>query len=135
MIRVREAVWYTLIGMMAAATHFLGLYLGVKFFHFSVATSNIFGFFWAFWVSFIGHFFLTFRASRLRGFSFTLFFTSLLRWLITSIGGFLLNQGLFLIGLKLMGEEYYLFIWLIVTLIVTIFTFLIGKFWGFRPTI
>lgn len=133
MFRVKEAVWYILIGILAACTHFVGLYLGVKLFNFSAGISNVFGFFWAFWVSFTGHFFLTFATTCLVGFTFTQFFVSLFRWLLTSIAGFLLNQGLFLTGLKLMGEEHYLFIWLVVTLIVTIFTFVLGKFWGFRP--
>lgn len=134
MIRIKEACWYIVIGVAAALTHFSGLYIGVQCLQLSAAQSNIFGFFWAFWVSFLGHFFLTFRRCRPSLFEFAPFFKSMYRWLATSVGGFLLNQVLYLIGLQLVGVQFYLIVWLIVTLLVTILTFLSGKFWGFRHT-
>ena len=54
------------------------------------------------------------------------------RWLFTSILVFLLNQLLFLLGLKLFGSEAYGVIWFVVTIIVTILPFILAKFWAIR---
>ena len=54
------------------------------------------------------------------------------RWLFTSILVFLLNQLLFLLGSKLFGIEAHGVIWFVVTIIVTILTFILAKFWAIR---
>jgi hypothetical protein len=42
------------------------------------------------------------------------------------------NQGLFVLGLSWFGEGYYMLIWLVVTGVITVMTFTLGKLWAFK---
>ena len=51
----------------------------------------------------------------------------------TVAAGFMANQGLFVLGLYWFGERYYILVWLVVTTIITVMTFGLGKLWAFKP--
>lgn len=121
-----QAVSFLLVGTAAAAVHFAILLLLVDYYGLPPLWANVWAFAAAFCISFTGHFRLTFRHQRNR------WFNSLRRWLCGSIGAFLLNQALFAAAIGLLGERYYTAIWLAVTLLITVLTFLLGKFWAFR---
>ena len=50
----------------------------------------------------------------------------------TVAAGFMANQGLFVLGLDWFGERYYMLIWLVVTGVITVMTFALGKLWAFK---
>lgn len=117
--------FFLLVGAAAALVHFLSLLCAVQCFGIPPAWGNVLAFGIAFCVSFSGHYVLTFRDSS-RTFS-----GSLWRWFFTSMAGFLLNQQMFVLGLGWFGRQYYPLVWLVVTVLVTIVTFLAGRFWAF----
>lgn len=127
---MKQFILFIIVGASAALTHFLGLVVAVQLMNVSPAWGNVFGFCFAFIVSFLGHLNLTFRqhqTKRLKTIS-----GSLWRWLVTSLAAFGLNQLLFVTAIHWFTEKYYLLIWLVVTLLVTVLTFLLGKIWAFR---
>lgn len=117
-----------LVGAGAAATHFLCLVWWVQWAHVAPALANVLAFLAAFAVSFCGHWRLTFGPQR-QGRAWQ---SSLWRWLLSSAGGFALNQLLFVLGLRWLGAAWYVPVWLAVTVLVTTVTFALGKFWAFR---
>ena len=121
-----QGLWFCFTGSAAAATHFICLMALVDYVDLTPQLANPIAFIFAFLVSFLGHFRFTFRQISQN------LLTTLWRWLFTSILGFLLNQLFFLLGLKLFGSEAYGVIWFVVTIIVTILTFILAKFWAFR---
>ncbi len=124
----KQAFWFLAVGATAAFVHFLILVICVQFFNIIPAWANVIAFSFAFLVSFIGHFSLTFSDSTQR----SSWFSNLIKWFTTSIGGFLLNQTLFMIGLNWFGNRLYVFIWFVVTLLVTVLSFALGKLWAFK---
>ena len=89
-------------------------------------SANLIAFAVAFCVSFAGHYRLTFRDSGAH------WRDSVLRWLAVSLTGFAANQTLFALGLAWLGATYYLPLWFAVTLAVTAFSFIAGKYWAFH---
>ena len=57
---------------------------------------------------------------------------ALLKWFASSALGFLVNQALFVTLLYGFGTRYYPLIWLVVTGIITVMTFTLGKLWAFN---
>ena len=142
----QQALCFLVVGACAALVHFLVLVGIVNATATRPALANIFAFFVAFIVSFVGHFYLTFRhsipdtitsASSQENTS-TSFGAKkqtlqiLLKWFASSAAGFALNQGLFVLGLNWLGERYYILIWLVITGIITVMTFALGKLWAFK---
>ena len=142
----KQALWFLIVGACAALVHFLMLVSIVNVTGTRPALANIFAFLVAFIVSFIGHFYLTFRhsisdtivsnpnqdnSSASYGTKTNTLHT-LLKWFASSAAGFALNQGLFVLGLNWLGERYYMLIWLVVTVIITVMTFALGKLWAFK---
>lgn len=127
---MKQLVFFVLVGASAALTHFLGLLLAVQWLGIPAIWGNVFGFCCAFVVSFSGHLNLTFHQQQ--GKNIKTIAGHLWRWLFTSLLTFVLNQLLFVIGIRYWSEQYYLLIWFIVTLIVTVMSFLLGKLWAFR---
>lgn len=123
--RHAEGFKFILVGSLAAATHFIALIFFVQFIEVKPAAANILAFFVAFLVSFIGHYQLTFRQTTHS------FLQALWRWFCSSLLGFVLNQALFLFGLNHFGQKAYVLIWLVITVFITMITFLLGKFWAF----
>jgi putative flippase GtrA len=121
----RQGLWFCLIGVAAATTHFLSLILLVHYFKLMPQLANPIAFLIAFIISFLGHFHFTFRYSSRK------WQQALWRWFISSISAFLLNQILFILSLKWLGDQAYWWLWFMVTILVTIITFILGKFWAF----
>lgn len=57
---------------------------------------------------------------------------ALLKWFASSALGFMANQALFVTGLHWLGAHYYMLVWLVVTGMITIMTFALGKLWAFK---
>lgn len=57
---------------------------------------------------------------------------ALIKWFASSALGFLVNQALFVALLYCFGTRYYPLIWLVVTGIITVMTFTLGKLWAFN---
>ena len=142
----KQALWFLIVGACAALVHFLILVSIVNVTATRPALANIFAFLVAFIVSFIGHFYLTFshsipdtivgnphqdNISASYG-AKTNTLQTLLKWFASSAAGFALNQGLFVLGLNWLGERYYMLIWLVVTVIITVMTFALGTLWAFK---
>lgn len=125
----KQALWFLVVGASAALVHFLVLISIVGTTSISPAWANVFAFLVAFMVSFIGHFYLTFRQSTgIKNSALNI----LLKWFTSSAAGFIANQGLFVLGMTWFGEHYYMLIWLIVTGVITVMTFALGKLWAFK---
>lgn len=125
-----QLVKFIVMGSLAALVHLAVLYSAVTFFHLTPAWANAIAFIVAFVVSFIGHLNVTFKDNHLA--QTAPVSSRLIKWFISAVSGFLLNQGLFVLGLAWLGESYYLLIWFIVTGIVTALSFLLGKLWAFK---
>lgn len=121
-----QAAWFVLVGAVAAGVHFLALLFWVQVMLVTPAWANVWAFLLAFCASFGGHYRLTFRQQRSAS-----WWPSLWRWFVSSVSGFALNQLLFVVGLHMWGQGFYVWIWLLVTLLVTLLTFVLGKFWAF----
>ncbi len=135
----QQALWFLAVGASAALVHFLVLVGVVKFTVLSPVWANVVAFLVAFIVSFFGHFYLTFQHSSVGKYSSipTLnkkneMLKTLAKWFTSSILGFLANQSLFVLGLNWFGERYYIVVWLVVTGIITVMTFALGKLWAFK---
>jgi hypothetical protein len=57
------------------------------------------------------------------------------KWLAVSIGGFLLNQALYVAALRLFPDWSYLVLLAGVTVLVALCSFFLGKLWAFAPVI
>lgn len=123
--RKREAAAFIAVGAAATATHFLVVWLLVRLMSIAPAWANIPAFWIAFAVSFTGHNTVTF-AGHTRSKQ-----GSVLRWLTVSVGGFLLNQSLYVSLLRLSPQLHYLLLLFIVTGVVTLVTYFLGKYWAF----
>ena len=149
----QQALWYLVVGASAALVHFLVLFSVVSLTTTTPAWANVCAFLIAFVISFLGHFYLTFRHSSLNKYDTTVLSQShksttrqprihtskanntlkaAAKWFVSSVAGFAANQSLFVLGLGWFGERYYLVIWLIVTGIITVMTFALGKLWAFK---
>ncbi len=142
----KQALWFLVVGASAALVHLLVLISIVGNTSISPAWANVCAFLVAFVVSFIGHYYLTFRPSTSNITNNKPTHTTidacystkkstlniLIKWFASSAAGFIANQGLFVLGLTWFGERYYILIWLIVTGIITVMTFSLGKLWAFK---
>lgn len=122
----KQGLWFSLIGAAAAATHFISLLLLVQNLKLTPQLANPIAFLIAFIISFVGHFQFTFR-HHLHKWQHALW-----RWFFSSVFAFILNQILFINALKWLGDQTYWWVWFMVTILVTIISFLLGKFWAFR---
>ena len=137
-----QALWFLAVGASAALVHFLVLVSIVNFTTTTPAWANLGAFLLAFVVSFFGHFYLTFKQSdhsnknvqhkNNNSNSKKRHLPALGKWFSSSAAGFIANQGLFVMGLRWFGEQYYIVIWLLVTGVITVMTFALGKFWAFK---
>lgn len=136
-----QAIWFLAVGASAALVHFIVLVSIVKLTTITPVWANVCAFLVAFVVSFLGHFYLTFKSSvnengnnqpSHANKNSNRPLSALGKWFGSSALGFMANQGLFVLGLRSFGEQYYILIWLIVTAIITVMTFALGKFWAFK---
>lgn len=124
----KQAFWFLMVGATAALVHFLVLVSCVQLVNIAPSLANVIAFLVAFAVSFIGHFSLTFHHPD----SQKSWVKSLPKWFTSSVAGFALNQTLFVLGLHWLGDDYYVLIWFVVTGMVTMMTFALGKLWAFK---
>ena len=136
-----QAIWFLAVGASAALVHFLVLVSIVKLTTITPVWANVCAFLVAFVVSFLGHFYLTFKSSvnengnnqpSHANKNSDRPLSALGKWFGSSALGFMANQGLFVLGLGWFGEQYYMLIWLLVTGVITVMTFVLGKFWAFK---
>ena len=130
-----QLIKFLIMGSLAALVHFLVLYMAVSFFAIKPIWANVIAFLIAFVVSFIGHLNVTFKTlndqAGLNAQPATIT-PRLLKWFASSVAGFAVNQSLFVLGISWLGNQYYLIVWFIVTAIVTVLSFLLGKLWAFK---
>jgi putative flippase GtrA len=124
-IHTQSVSWFTIIGALAALTHYI---VAVSFEQSEMLTAshaNIVGFIAAFPVSYFGH----------RKFSFAGHDAShshaLPRFLSVAILGFLANQTLVLNTLQYTKLPFW-FVLGIVMVLVAVSTYLLSKFWAFK---
>lgn len=115
---------FVAVGAAAAGVHLGAVWLLVAGLALAPTLANPLAFIPAFLVSFAGHHHFTFDSQR--GWR-----DSLPRWLAASLSGFALNQGLYAAALAVAGEQYYLPLQALVTLLVAAITYMAGKFWAF----
>ncbi len=126
----KQALWFLLVGGCAAGVHFLVLLGVVSLTTITPIWANAIAFLVAFIVSFSGHFYLTFNQAGLNKKNAML--PILAKWFASSAIGFAANQSLFVLGINWLGERYYLLVWFVITGIITVMTFVLGKLWAFK---
>lgn len=141
----QQALWFLVVGASAALVHFVVLVSIVSLTTITPTWANVMAFLLAFIVSFFGHFYLTFRQPQpsyeqkdhnnkqtTHAPSWRNSLPALIKWFTSSAVGFAANQSLFVLGLSWFGERYYIVIWIVVTGIITVMTFSLGKLWAFK---
>lgn len=118
--------WFVAVGCAAAAVHLAVVVLLVSGLGQLPLLANIVGWLIAFTVSFSGHWLLTFdkrapwwRAAR--------------RFFTISMGGFLVNESMYAVLLRLSGWRYDVLL-AIVLLVVAVITYLLSSRWAFLGT-
>jgi putative flippase GtrA len=123
----KSVSWFTIIGALAALTHYI---VAVSFEHFEFLTAahaNIAGFAAAFPVSYFGHRNFSFAGNdSSHGHAFP-------RFLSVAILGFLANQILVLNALQYTKLPFW-FVLGVVMVLVAVSTYLLSKFWAFKGT-
>jgi putative flippase GtrA len=121
----RQISWFIVVGCAAAATHWLVAVACVAGLEVVPSLANLIGWSVAVFVSFSGHYFLTFRQQK----------KSLLpaigRFLVISASGFAINEIAFVTLLKLTDIPYYLLL-AIILLAIAALTFVFSRYWAFR---
>ena len=98
--RLPPGLRFIAVGASAAATHLLVVWTLVQGLHWPPLGANVAAFLLAFWVSYGGHFVLTFAnvgaAHR----------QALPRFFVVACGGFVANELLYLLALRWLGWHY-----------------------------
>ena len=114
---------FGLVGGLAAATHFGVALCASQFMHLLLA--NCLGFVVAFWVSFFGHYYVSFQVKQ------TLTLQSAGKFGVVAVTGFLLNQ-LIVASLEHFSHWQDADILLTAIVITALVTFLLSRFYAFR---
>ncbi len=125
-MRVREAsqgLWFIGVGGAAAATHAAVFWLAQRAMLAELA--NALGFAVAFFVSFAGHRWLSFRGAA------TGVGQSLLRFATTALAGFLVNEIVFALLLRGAGWPSWLALFIAMA-VAAGQTFVLSRYWAFR---
>ncbi|MDD5326150.1 MAG: GtrA family protein [Polaromonas sp.] len=119
----KSGFWFLAVGASAALTH-VGVFALTQR-HLWPEIANASGFGVAFFVSFAGHRLLSFRDAG------TSVKQSMQRFAVTALAGFLTNELMFVLLLRL--AHWYAF-WALLTalLLAAVQTFLLSRFWAFR---
>ena len=116
---------FAIIGILASACHFMVVYLLVSSFQIEALIANIFAFFIAFIISYLGHSLWTFSEIKHEHKSVIRKF-----FLVASIG-FIFNEGGYFLLLSYTSLSY-LTALLIILFLIPILTFILSKFWAFN---
>ncbi len=125
--RLPPGLRFVAVGGSAAATHLLIVWSLVQGLHWPPLGANVAAFLLAFWVSYGGHFLLTFAdagaAHR----------QALPRFFVVACSSFVANELLYLVALRWLGWHYLVSL-MAVLVIVAVGTFISSKLWAFaRP--
>lgn len=124
----KQGFYFLIVGSFAALIHFCVLVLCVQILNIHPNYANCVAFFVAFIFGFIGHLHLTFKSEN----SLADWKAKLSKWFMSSVFGFVLNQAIFSGTILLIGQKYYVPIWIFATAVVTVVSFLFAKFWAFK---
>ncbi len=114
-----------MVGCAAAATHWLVAVLCISQWHWPASVGNFAGWLVALWVSFSGHYFLTFRHQH------KTWWAALRRFALISFAGFVVNEVAFVSLLRWTTLPYTLALaWVLVG--VAGLTFVLSRYWAFR---
>lgn len=124
-VLIRQISWFITVGCAAAITHWGVAVLCVEGLGFMPLLANAIGWIVAFFVSFTGHYQLTFRHAaqpigRAAG-----------RFFIISAMGFLVNEASYSVLLHTSGIRYDVLLALILIAVASL-TFLASRLWAFR---
>ena len=122
---VRQIGWFVIVGCAAAATHWLVAVSCIAWFDILPFLANFIGWAVAVFVSFSGHYFLTFRLQKKS------LWPAIRRFLVISASGFAINETAFVSLLKLTDIPYYLLL-AIILLSIAALTFVFSRYWAFR---
>ncbi len=120
-----QLIWFLLIGSAAAATHWLVAVLAVELGDIRAYLANVVGWLVAFFVSFSGHYTLTFRHQQ------KTLLTAVWRFWCVSAAGFLINEVAFVALLNRTPLPYYGLLAIILISIAAL-TFVFSRYWAFR---
>lgn len=123
----RSISWFTIIGALAAAVHYVVAVTLESGFSIAPAWANLTGFLFAFPVSYFGHSRLSFSghsASHHQAFP---------RFLAIALSSFFGNQILLLTALALLGWPFWLTL-AIVMVIVAFITYVLSRHWAFKAS-
>ncbi|NOS96611.1 MAG: GtrA family protein [Methylotenera sp.] len=117
--------WFTIIGIIAAAVHYV-IAVGLEWSHLLPPTqANIIGFLSAFPVSYFGHSKLSFsnqNATHKQAFP---------RFLAVAVAGFVANQSLVIVALRFTQLPFWLVLGFIMVVIAAS-TYLLSRYWAFK---
>jgi putative flippase GtrA len=122
--RHKEILRFIAVGCAAATTHFVTVFTLVEYWQITPSLSNISGWLVAFIVSFIGHFFITFKNHRNPPAK------TIARFFALSLSGFLLNETAYLMLLQWTNIHYAVNLF-IVLIGVAVFTYYLSRQWVF----
>ena len=122
---LRDVSWFVVVGCAAAATHWLIAVASVAVLNFAPLLANLVGWMVAFFVSFSGHYLLTFRHQPKK------LLVSLGRFFLVSAGGFLINELAYAYLLQTTTIPYDLLLAEILVGI-AVLTFIVSRLWAFR---
>lgn len=127
--RLRPMVWmvarFAMVGVIATAVHAAILALGIERFEVLPPIATVFGFLGGVGVSYVGHYYVTFRSAEPHG-------RALPAFAGTACGGALLNWMIFVIVTEHFQASYWL-AFAIVLVSVPIVVFLVSKAIAFQP--
>ena len=118
---------FVLVGGSAAATHLVIVWALVQDAQWPPLGANVVAFLLAFWVSYAGHFLLTFASAG------AAHRQALPRFFIIACSAFVVNELLYLAALRWLSWHYLISL-LAVLLIVAAGTFVSSKLWAFART-
>ena len=116
---------FIIVGVVAALTHFVSVYILVTSTGLLPIIANIFAFCIAFGVSYYGHSLWTFSHKKHEHKK------SVIRFFLVAVFSFLINEGGYYLLLELTSIHYLLSL-LIVLATVPIITFILSKYWAFN---
>jgi putative flippase GtrA len=122
---LKQLFWFVTVGCAAAATHWTTAVLLVKFGGLSPVLANVGGWLVSFWVSFSGHYLLTFRHTRAP------LLPAARRFFLVSASGFLINEAAYAWLLHATDLPYYVLL-AAVLLGMAVLTFIVSRLWAFR---
>jgi putative flippase GtrA len=120
----KEILRFIAVGCAAAVTHFVTVIALVEWLQITPLVSNIGGWLLAFFVSFSGHFFLTFRNHQ------NSLARTLARFFVLSLFGFLVNESAYHLLLQWSNVHYAIGLFCVLVG-VAIFTYFVSRRWVF----